>query len=270
MAFQDWPGFTQLDFQSSEAYSDKIVGILEERQQLTTDDHDSLVDSLYKKANPEAEALVIIAGERKGEYHMLSEDSKPTPSWFVSNTSLLNAINDNSQSVTWQPDAFLRFTATLSLSTDEDSSERAFQALLWGCAQAGLNLLSETTIQEVMGGMIDQAAMSISEQKQVYVDNLESKYSEPIEQVLTRIRPVNRPLAAIQLANEMLLKQELRMQQLEAAAEAARKRAISAEKQLAEVEKFQRQMEARKAKSSRNSRKQKSKKAKTNGKKKRR
>lgn len=140
------------------------------------------------------------------------------------------------------------------------------QARKWGCAQSSLNLLDERTITHVMGGLIDETRISIQEEREAYEENLGSKYGEPMEAVLSSIKPMNRPLAAIQLAHEITQKQEHRRQQAEQLTAAATKRAIAAERKLAEVEKFRAQMDARKAKSKRNVRNQRSEKSSKKGK----
>src|SRR5256885_8454007 len=36
----------------------------------------------YKKATPEAEALLIVKNERDGSYYILSPEQHPSPAWF--------------------------------------------------------------------------------------------------------------------------------------------------------------------------------------------
>ena len=267
LAFDEWPGFSEWEFSEVEQYVQRIVDIregrlpgaeIEERAVLAPDDLHWQSD-LYKKAIPEAEALTIIKHEREGQYYINSKSQHRSPAWFISNTSILNIIDKKSNAVTWQPDAFLRFASTLSKIADEPSSDRAFQTLLWACAQTGLTLLDEQTVIAAMGGIIDQVTLSISEQRQLYTDTLRDKYGESPEAVLARVSPINRPLAAIQLANEMAQEYDERRQQAEAAATAAVKRASIAEKELEKVERFRIKMETKKAQSRRNTRKQRAK-----------
>jgi hypothetical protein len=82
-------------------------------------------------------------------------------------------------------------------------ADAAFQSLLWGIAQSGLSLLSENEIKHVFSDIIDQAKLNIAEQNQTYGETLKNKYSESPESVMLRMNPVDRPFAAIQLANEV-------------------------------------------------------------------
>lgn len=272
--FDMWPGFSDLDYREAGEYAAAIVRLREkpsasfllpdeELEQSRMTNLDGGKDP-YKKSLPEAEAFIITKNEREGQYHMLSEPDALSDAWFISNTSILNLLEKNSNPVTWQPDAFLKFSNTLSKPTEEASSDKAFQTILWSCAQSGLSLLDEDTVATVLGEAIDQATVSLVQERQRYTETIGVKYGEPIEAVLSRLSPVNRPLAAIQLANEMAQasdKQRHRAEeQATRATEVARsalKKASDIEKKLAEVEEFKRKMDAKKAQSKRNKRKQK-------------
>jgi len=256
--FQDWPGFEQSDFQVSEEYLTKIMEFREGSQQETEDIQSDQAIDKHRKAEPEGEALVIVKRERNGDYYITSQRGEQTPSWFISQTSILNTV-DKGPRITWQPEAFLRFTSTLSFAADGHSSDHAFEALLWGLAQSGLSLLDEKTIQSVFGGAIDQAQINIEQERQLYEDTLEKKYGESLDQVMARLSPSNRPWAALQLANEMA--QSLARQHRLAQASAARekKRAELAEKQLREVERFRRKMEDKRQRGQRKAKKNKAK-----------
>ena len=187
---------------------------------------------------------------------MLSDKGVGSPAWFVSDTSILNAI-ERGLRVTWQPEAFLRFAATLSLVEGGAGAERAFDTLLWGLAQTGLSLLDEKTAEEVLGGVIDQATITIQEMRQMYEATLAQKYGEPLDSVLAKLDPIDRPLAALQLANEVSQEEASRRAKAEAQAEKERRRAEKAEKKLKEVDGFLAKMEVKKERGRRKARKQK-------------
>ena len=258
---QDWPGFSDFDYESIEDYTQNIVRRMEHHAHLQGWDLNEIDFSLeaLRKAKPEAEALVIIQEERDGNYHMLSGVGETSPAWFISNTSMLNILAAGDQPITWKPEAFLSFTTTLARPADAGSTERAFEAILWGCAQSGLSLVDERIIAAVFGGAIDQATVSLTEQDELYESTIGQKYGEPIESVLARIEPANKLLAAIQLTNEISLVNEERAKQAQTVADNALQRATAAEKKFAEVERFRAQMEARKNKGKRIARKQRNK-----------
>lgn len=247
--FQNWPGFDQPDISVCRDYFEKIVEKIKHvrGEYREFEIADLYQPDFYKKAQPEAEALLIIRKERQGGFHVLSRLGEESPGWFISGTSILNAIEEGPR-ITWQPEAFLGFVSTLSPSADLQSANRAFETVLWGLAQSGLNLLDESTIENVFGGIIEQATINISEQREVYNQTLCEKYGEAPEAVLSRVAPSYKPLAALQLANEMsqsLLEQK---QQALSVASTERKRAEQAESALRQVEKFRRKMENKRRK----------------------
>jgi hypothetical protein len=264
--FSTWPGFAQDDYKDSYKYTDKIVTILEKTAASDNEEGGSMLPAglqlefdPYKKAEPEAEAYTIVKNERGGDYHMISEKGIKSPSWFISNTSILNYVEGTSR-ITWQTEAFIKFTSTISPLSKEDAADRAFETLLWACAQAGVNLLEEKVIESVFGGIIDEATTNVLQQRQLYNETIENKYGEPIESVLDRVAPKNRLLAAIQLQSEISQAQQQRLQHAEKSVAVATKQAAELKKELVAVEKYRKKLEAKKLKAGRNRRKQQSKK----------
>ena len=216
----------------------------------------------YKKASPEAEALVVTKHERDGTYHIIGAAETPSDSWFISDTSVLNLVDKGLGIITWPTIGFLRFASTLSAKADQSSADRAFQTLLLNCARSGLNILDEESINRVFGSRIDQDTIELSEELEIYSDIIEEKYGDSPEAVLRRVPPPNRYMAAVQLANEAAQTQQDKLETLEAAAQASLKRAVDAEKRLAKLERFEQQLAVKKKKGKLIVRKQKAKKAK--------
>jgi len=264
-----WPGFLQEHLREAQAYTEDIVTILtrktspgeEESEASILQDTDWWLDP-YKKASPEAEALVITKHERDGTYHIISPDEQSSEAWFISDTSVLNLAGKGLGTITFSTIGFLRFASTLSGTSDQSSANRAFQTLLLNCARSGLNILDEASITKVFGSRIDQDTIVLSEELEIYTDIIGEKYGDSPEAVLRRVPPPNRYMAALQLANEAAQTQKNRLEMVEAAAQAALKRAVDAEKRLAKLEKFEQQLAAKKKKGKRIVRKQKAKKVK--------
>jgi len=241
VAFQDWPGVKSADFEILDEY---VARIAEAREGKSPSREEDRLSDFYRKAGPEGEALLIVKREREGTYYIMSREGASSTSWFISQTSILNAIEPRSR-ITWQPDGFLRFTETLAPVADYATGDRAFEALLWGLAQSGLNVLAHKDVEGAMGGVIDEAQLAIAELRQEYTQTIEQKYGESLESVLNRVPPIYRPLAAVQLANEITQKIEAKRVQAEKELATERTRADRAERMLTEVEKFRRKMEAK-------------------------
>jgi len=205
-----------------------------------------LVEALYKKAKPEAEAILIVKNEREGKYNILDPSPSSSQAWFVSHTSILNFV-DPGLRITWKPEAFLSFASTLSPTSDHRLAEQAFDTLLWGIAQSGISLLPEETIENVFGGVIDQAELNVVDQRQIYADTLASKYGTPVDSLLGMTDPLNKPLLAIQLANEMAQKQTKRFKAAQETNATLQRELLVKERELKRVDRYRKKLAKKKA-----------------------
>lgn len=257
LELKDWPGFTDHDYAEVEEYTSRISHVWEDKQpQRPTMYSDQLTDT-YEKAKPEAEALIIVKKEREGLYYVISDEKQPSASWFISATSMLNIVEEGKR-ITWQPEAFLRFSSTLCDVSESQSVDYAFETLVLGLAQSGLNLLDEDILARVFAAAIDQTKLSIDELRQSYHDTMEEKYGEPPDSVIARLPLSYRPLALIQLTNEVQQVAEYKQQIAEEAERKATERADVAEKELERVKKYRLKLEAKRQRAKLRARKQKS------------
>ena len=245
VGLKDWPGFSEENYSEVEEYVERIAGVWEDTLRPRVSILSDQLTDPYKKAKPEAEALIVVKNERAGVYHAISDERQKSPSWFLSFTSMLNIVEEQSR-ITWQPEAFIRFSSTLCDVSDSESAEQAFETLLLGLAQSGVNLLDEDIVARVFGSAIDQAKLSIDELREAYHDTLEQKYGESPESVVARLAPSYQPLAVIQLANEVAEAASRREKIAVEVEREATTRAEVAEKKLKQVRKYRLKMEAKK------------------------
>jgi len=253
-----WPGYESEDLIESTHIASNIVNIWEKILCSDISEDPDFFADYFKKAEPEAEALLIVLREREGRYHILSPSGECSPAWFVSQTSMLNLVHSGSR-ITWQPEAFLRFASTLAPSTDSQTALKAFDMLLLAFTEAGVSLLDEKSLLGAFGGVIDQAALSLEPLHEAYEQNLKWKYSESPQDVVNRVPPAYRPLAAIQLANEIALVQADKSKYAEAIAASAIQRAIKAETKLESLQGVERKINKKRQDRERQARKRKSK-----------
>jgi len=253
---KDWPGFVDQDCVEVEEYTSKIANVRKEKELQWAATYPDQVTDPYEKAKPEAEALIVVKKEREGKYYVISDEKQPSPSWFISATSMLNIVEG--KRITWQPEAFLRFSSTLCDVSESQSADHAFETLVVGLAQSELNLLDEDILARVFGTAIDQTKLSIDELRQSYHDTLEEKYGEPPDSVIARLPPSYRPLGLIQLTNEIQQVAEYKQQIAEEAKRKATERADVAEKELERVKKYRLKLEAKRQRAKLRARKQKS------------
>jgi hypothetical protein len=253
--FSDWPGFEQMHFAEAEEAINKIVEMGEPQ---TVEGGDAAADNLRSKAKPEAEAVVIITHERDGQYHMLSEVGEKSSAWFLSQTAVLNRIHQAAK-ITWQPEAFLRFASTLAPVADEQAAEKAFGTLMWTIAQSGLTVLDSRVAAAVFGGIIDQAQLTIAEQHSAYDQVLADKYGST-QALMAQVPELDRPLVALQLANERAEKESaLRIAAQEATA-LAKSQAARAESELEALQKFRKKLQQKQNEAAQRKRKNRSRK----------
>lgn len=259
---KEWPGFNDNDMLLRNDYETEIVSVWERKIQSSNDpDHDpDIMADFHKKAEPEADALVVVTKERSGEYHMVSEPKQQSSAWFVSHTSMLNVVGHAQTRITWQPEAFLRFASTLAPATSTQDANRAFDMLLLSFTQLGVGLLDEKSLLSTFGGVIDDSNLRAQELTQQYEELLSDKYSESPENVIRRLKPLQRPAAIRQLESELLNVQTQRVKQYESIVTTTTSRAAKAERELGKFEKIKQKMEEKRRLQKRKSRQKKSKK----------
>lgn len=238
---QDWPGFDVLHFETRDRCSEKIA--TERERGLGGPPTAAEREEFLQKAKPEAEALLVVRNERAGKYFVLSEPGKGSQAWFISDTAILNSIEPGLR-ITWQPEAFLRFAATLAPASP---SMDAFGTVLWAVAEAGVSLVDEQTVETVFGGLIDAAKLKLEEQRQLYEETLARKYGESPSAVLRRLPPSAQPLAALQLTQEMLTIESGRRRAAEAQAKAEKRRGDAAQRELGELSRLKRKLDRKHA-----------------------
>jgi len=236
--FSDWPGFNDENYNERKELTEKIINTVKNIFKGEQNNHIDFMSNLFRKAKPEAETLVIVIKERKGEYHIISKPEEKSPSWFLSHTSILNTVSKEDP-VTWKPESFFNFTESMySINSDEEATNCAFELLLWDLAKSGVNVIETDIVENVFGGIIDQATICTEEQIELYDKTIAEKYGEPLESVLSRIEPSDKPIARIQLLYEMTEKQEILLRNIKKEMNDIKKEHLETKKELIELERF--------------------------------
>lgn len=258
--FSDWPGFDKIrGYGQQREYEDRIVkrilGTLYEEVDDATVSVGFQRDP-YEKAKPEAEALVIVEGERSGALNILERKDKGGTAWFVSNTSVLNAVFQGGNA-TWQSLNFERHTA--SFMHCQGAEDVAFSSIVETIAQSGYTVIGKEVLAKAFSHLIDESSLSISQERAMLNENLGKKYSESVESVLSRLAPIDRPLAAAQLKSEALQEEKRRREAADELRRKADKKLSNAERELESISKYVRKQAAkREQKAKLQKRKQKS------------
>ena len=232
LELQDWPGFGEFDYADVESVTEEIKALMRSHRPGEAATDVTYEQWLDDKVPPESEACVIVSRERTGRYFAISDPGEPSPALFVSSTSVVNAVEDGPR-MTLRPEAFLAFIGTLVPAEDRPSPDRAFEVVLWSMAEAGVNPISEGTIEEVFGKSIDQATLKVSEQREAMAAESGASIGESAEAVIQRLPPSRRLLAALQLSNELVSAEKARAESAEVREVEAKQRAQAAESELA-------------------------------------
>ncbi len=255
--FSNWPGFEGSDNGLRDKYI-RTISQIREQQASVINNVDALkLDDMYKKALPEAEVTVIVKYEREGKYYIISDANISSFAWFISHTSFLNQQVEDGLKFTWQPEAFLNFASTLYSLTDSERIEKSFETILWNIAQSGFNLLDDKTVEMVFSDIIDQAELSLTEQKKIYNETIAQKYGDSPQHVLNNLSPTKRPLAVIQMLYEMVQMKADQLNRAEEIIHSERKKSEIAEKKLKDVEYFRKKMELKQSDAKRKGKKNK-------------
>ncbi len=226
-----WPGYSAEAIKEYVAMREAILNRWKEKLHQSAKEDNEIYADFFEKADPEAEAILIVKKEREGEFYILSAKGIQSSAYFISQTSMLNYIFLE-EAITWQPEAFLRFATTLTSASDPEAAKTAFDVLLVSFMQAGLNLMEEETLSKVFGGIIDEASLSLKDISESYKSTIENKYGESPQSVLKRLPASYRPLGAVQLAEEVARGEAAKAEKAKKEAEFEKRRADLAEKKL--------------------------------------
>ena len=254
--FEDWPGFDPAHSEDVRVYTAALVAA---NARFLARTGAGLVQSVEpeKKSPPEAEAAVVVRRERLGDYYTLSAPGARSPAWFISNTAVLNTLGDG-ETITWRPEAFVRFASTLFPASDVAASDRAFDTLIWSVAQAGLTVVEQSVAERVFGGAIDQASIDFQQEKDHYAALLSEEYPEIEKSFLCNVPVVDRPVVRTQLAFQAAMKESQRREAAEAQRDAALREKKLLEAELGPLRKYAKKLQKRSQRAKRRKRRNRS------------
>ena len=258
VALETWPGFKQLDFAYIEELTERIRKYLQPENPVVDT---SVYSSFYKKAAPEAQALMLVERERSAKYDILGRSGSDRPAYFISETSMLNRIVSGPR-VTWSSEGFMRFANTVVVSRDGSLADTSFDILQLNLAQYGKCLLSASKLGHVFSGVVDSAKVKVAEERETYDRYLSEKYGADPDAAIAKLPLFARPMAWAQLLDEISQKKEEVRQQLQERLAAESARALDLEKKLKELVKYEGDVVSRRFRKKRRRRKQSEKKRK--------
>lgn len=255
----DWPGFEGAHWDDVREYTARLVAANADyvARSVARSTMASQPIEPERKSEPEAEAAVLVLRERKGDYHILSEEAVRSPAWFISNTAVLNTL-ERGDPITWRPEAFVRFASTLFPETDQDAAERAFETLVWSVAQTGLTVVEHDVAERVFGSAIDQATINFRNEQEAYAKVLAEEYPDIEQTFLANVTPADRPMVGIQLAYQAAMKESQKREVAEAQRDAALREKKALEEEVGPLRRFAKKLRNKRSKAKQRKRRDRS------------
>lgn len=236
VALDVWPGFKKEDYATIEELVSRIQAL---RPDDSTDAESSAIFSAsYKKALPEAHALLVVKHERAKIYDILGLKDQDRTAFFISDTSLLNAVEIGVR-VTWPSESFIRFAGTIAAPLKSGLAHETFESLLLSFALHGQCLVKIKDVRRVFDSIVDAAKLRVAEQRSLYTKHLAAKYGTDPDLIIRKLPLSAQPKAWAQLLGEMIASEKEGRATAEAKIAELHEQKSSLEKKLKLLERYE-------------------------------
>jgi len=204
----------------------------------------------FHQVNAEAEILVIIRNVRAGKYTLPVQDIDLRTVYFVSQSRILDSIDNGAHVTSWPPEAVYRYLSTLpGSSTDPNLLQ---ECMLGEFFNVGAQVIDRSRYLTFFGPAISQAKLSFEDQKEKFLDSTEKfKSMRKLEEAFSRTPDMEKPFFVSQMAWRITRSAERAAQhaneslkQAQQRADAAESRAKNAEDDKLAAEKARRKAES--------------------------
>jgi len=176
----------------------------------------------------ESEIWVIVKNLRASRYILPKKDLSLESVYFISQSRILDAIDDFGGVTTWSPEAVYRYISALpGKNTDPELLQ---QCMLNEYYYARVSFIDESLYLRFFGPSIDKAKLSFKEQKAKYINDIEQEYATQLESEFEKTPDLEKPIFVAQMAWKL--------------ADVAKQREVHAMKRAEEAESRVRQLEA--------------------------
>lgn len=198
LAFDEWSGFDSEFWALRDENTEQIKDL---RVKAGNYKH-------YRQVKAEAEALIIVQKFREKKFNY--ENKALNDAYFVSNTRIINQLDESGYSATMSADSVLQWLSTI---THCDVAELGFlfDGLLWEMHEKGFSIISESKLRSAFAPLIHASKnklLEFIEQNKVLLAEL---YGEAAEKAFKEADEVEIPiiLESINIRKANLLEKEL-------------------------------------------------------------
>lgn len=193
------------------------------------------------QVDTEAEVWVLLTNWRTGDYRVGS--SLVERVYFVSQSRLLDRVFDSDSMITWTPEALFQYLSSLPGETlDPDLLQ---QCMLQGYYYAGISFLDKERYFRFFGPSIDAAKASYRDERAYYVNHVEGKYVNELDEAFGETADLEKPFFVAQLGWMRAREAEKEVVNVKERVAVVEQRAISAERRVKELESVQERQQRR-------------------------
>lgn len=207
---REWPGFNEIDWGELPDLTEKIK-------------QDRVSRGTYRsdlQCEAEAEVLLILMQERKGQYGIL-EENKPSRAYFVTQSPVLRRVVQGQECPVCTPEAFYRLLL-LFPNVSEMDTESVYQSLVYSFYELGIPIIDEEIYAKYFHPLTTESKLSlhkVSEKFKIASGSFLAEISKNYEEV----PDLEKPLFSIQAAWIMAERAEEQAKQAKQVARLSRK-----------------------------------------------
>ena len=195
VAFSDWLGFIQEDFEKRDRVRDEIE---KRRKRIGTYTH-------VRQTTAEAEVAVVVDGIRSAR--LQPPKGNATDAFFVSSTRVVDQLHGLTRRICLFPVGLAQWLWSAK-SVSSEHSELVFQQLLWELAQSGVGFVDDAKLLRRFSGVIEVAAADLQTSVSDRREHLLEKYGPDPADAFVHASRLDIPRLASEVRQEALDRME--------------------------------------------------------------
>jgi len=197
-------GIKVIEINNIEGYQESDLEILEEWKSKIQKERERR--GIFKSDfQVSAEAEVVLLKEQivKGNYTIKGKGKSIINKLrFVSQSHLLDFMQEKKELITWTPETVYRYLSTLP--EEKITSDLLQQCLLQEYFYAGITFIDKQKYKQYFGANIDASKISFEEQKQKYISEVEESNIEKINILFKNTPDLEKPFFVFQMNSRLL------------------------------------------------------------------
>lgn len=206
LQLREWRGFDTKDWGEVERYKERVTKLRQEAGTYHSED----------QCHVEGEVLTALANEASGRYTIRAEGSRQGGAFFVSQSTVLNAIETSPgerMKLAWKPEAFYRFLLCFPVLTPNEDYLQ--ECMLGGFLTSGIQIINAKRYGEYFSPLIRQALLTFKEVADYYHATVKEKFSLSVEQAFNKAPELEKPFIPLQMAERAARSAALTVRELQ-------------------------------------------------------